>query len=178
MVNEFLNRELIDKPITAKGYSTKIRKVNVYGTQKGIAIELAVKGDINGTVYVTGTPSIDSTTNILSLHDFDFDLNSESSLLSSADWLLHSTVLDMLSDKLKIDLNPLAAKLPTIIFSAIEKGKTGQKIDLNVDTLAIYPKLILPTKNNLQLLVLARGKASVVLDQRLFNKNDKKVKVR
>nr|MBP6427260.1 DUF4403 family protein [Bacteroidia bacterium] len=42
------------------------RKVNVYGTQKGIAIELAVKGDINGTVYVTGTPSIDSTTNILS----------------------------------------------------------------------------------------------------------------
>ncbi|MBP6426655.1 MAG: DUF4403 family protein, partial [Bacteroidia bacterium] len=66
MVNEFLNRELIDKPITAKGYSTKIRKVNVYGTQKGIAIELAVKGDINGTVYVTGTPSIDSTTNILS----------------------------------------------------------------------------------------------------------------
>lgn len=158
MVNEFLNRELIDKPITAKGYSTKIRKVNVYGTQKGIAIELAVKGDINGTVYVTGTPSIDSTTNILSLHDFDFDLNSESSLLSSADWLLHSTVLDMLSDKLKIDLNPLAAKLPTIIFSAIEKGKTGQKIDLNVDTLAIYPKLILPTKNNLQLLVLARGK--------------------
>lgn len=178
MVNEFLNRELIDKPITAKGYSTKIKKVNVYGTQKGIAIELAVKGDINGTIYVTGTPSIDSTTNILSLHDFDFDLNSESSLLSSADWLLHSTVLDMLSDKLKIDLNPLAAKLPTIIFSAIEKGKTGQKIDLNVDTLAIYPKLILPTKNNLQLLVLARGKASVVLDQRLFNKNDKKVKVR
>jgi len=69
-------------------------------------------------------------------------------------------------------INRLAA------FSAIEKGKTGQKIDLNVDTLAIYPKLILPTKNNLQLLVLARGKASVVLDQRLFNKNDKKVKVR
>ncbi len=178
MVNEFLNRELVDKPIEAKGYSTKIKKVRVYGTKTGIAVELAVKGDISGTIYVTGTPAIDSATNTLSLRDFNFDINSESSLLGSADWLLHSTVLEMLSDKLKVDLNPLANKLPEIIFGAIEKGKTGQKIDLNVDTLAIYPKLILPTKSNLQLLVVARGKASVVLDQRLFNKNDKKVRVR
>lgn len=178
MLNEFLNRELADKQVSAKGYSTKIKKVRVYGTPTGIAVELVVKGDVSGTLYVTGTPTIDSVTNSLSLRDFNFDLNSESTLLNSADWLLHSTVLDMLADKLKIDLNPLAAQLPSIIFNAIEKGNTGKKIDLNVDTLAIYPKLILPCKNNLQLLVQARGRASVTINDGLFNKNNKKVRVR
>ncbi len=178
MINEFLSRELAEKPISAKGFTTTIKKVRVYETPTGIAIELKVKGDINGTLYVTGKPTIDSTTNTLSLKDFEFDLNSESTLLNSADWFLHSTVLEMISEKLKIDLNPLAAQLPSIIFKAIEKGNTGKKIDLNVDTLAIYPQVILPTKDNLQLLVLARGRATVVLDQRLFNKNDKKVSVK
>lgn len=178
MINDFLNKELADKPVSAKGYTTKIKHVRVYGTPTGIAIELVVKGDISGTLYVTGTPAIDTVTNTLSLKNFEFDLNSESSLLNSADWILHSTVLDMISEKLKIDLNPLAAQLPNIIFKAIEKGNTGKKIDLNVDTLAIYPQVILPTKENLQLLILARGRASVVLDQRLFNKNDKKISVK
>lgn len=178
MVNEFLNRELGEKQISAKGYLTRIKKIKVYGTRNGIAVELIVKGDVTGTLYVTGTPTIDTITNSLSLRDFNFDLNSESTLLNSADWLLHSTVLEMLSDKLKVDLNPLAAQLPSIIFNAIEKGNTGKKIDLNVDTLAIYPKLILPCKNNLQVLVQARGRATVMINEGLFNKNNKKVRVR
>ena len=178
MLNDLLNRELKDKPIAAKGFTTKIKKARVFGTPKGIAIELQVKGDIDGTLFVTGIPTIDTTTNTLLLKEFEFDLNSESTLINSADWLLHSTILDLISEKLKIDLNPLAAQLPSIIFKAIEKGKTGTKIDLKVDTLAIYPQVILPTKDNLQLLILARGRASVVLDQRVFNKNDKRVLVK
>ncbi|MFI5218232.1 MAG: DUF4403 family protein [Bacteroidia bacterium] len=178
MLNGFLNRELAGKPISAKGFTTTIKKVRVYGTPTGIAVELKVKGDIDGTLYVKGTPSFDSATTTFSLKDFDFDISSESSLLNSADWLLHTTVLDLISEKLNINVTPLAAKLPQIIFQAIEKGKTGQKIDFNVDTLAIHPQVILTTSKNIQLLVLARGRASVVLNDKLFNKNDKKVSIR
>jgi len=178
MINKLLQKELEGMPLAAKGFSTTIKKVRVYGTPNGLAVELKVKGDIDGTLYVKGTPAFDSATSTFSLRDFDFDLSSESSLLSSADWLLHTHVLDLVAEKLRINITPLASRLPQIIFKAIEKGKTGEKIDFNVDTLALYPQIILPTRDNLQLLVLARGRASVVLDQRLFNKNDKKVSVR
>jgi hypothetical protein len=178
MLNRFLNRELMDKPLSAKGFSTTIKKVRVYGTPTGLAIELKVKGDVDGTLYVKGTPVFDSLTNKFSLKDFDFDISTENSLLSSADWLLHSTALDLVSEKLNIDVSPLVAKLPEIIFQAIEKGKTGQKIDLNFNKLTLHPQIILTTKNNIQVLVLARGKATVVLNDKLFNKNDKKVSIR
>ena len=178
MINKLLEKELEGKPLAAKGFSTTIKKVRVYGTPSGLAVELKVKGDIDGTLYVKGTPAYDSATSTFSMRDFDFDLSSESSLLSSADWLLHTHVLDLVAEKLSLNVTPLAARLPQTIFKAIEKGKTGEKIDFKVDTLALYPQVILPTRDNLQLLVLARGRASVVLDQRLFNKNDKKVSVR
>lgn len=178
MINKLLEKELEGKPLAAQGFSTTIKKVRVYGTPTGIAVELKVKGDIDGTLYVKGTPAYDSATSTFSMKDFDFDLSSESSLLNSADWLLHTHVLDLVAEKLRLNIAPLAARLPQIIFKAIEKGKTGEKIDFNVDTLALYPQVILPTRDNLQLLVLARGRASVVLDQRLFNKNNKKVSLK
>jgi hypothetical protein len=178
MVNDFLEKELDGKPISAKGFTTTIQHVRFYGTQTGIAVALQVKGDIDGTLYVKGTPSYDSLSNTIALKDFEFDISSESALINSADWLLHSKVLELISDKLKVNLTPLAVQLPKIIFNAIEKGKTGEKIDLNVDTLVLHPLVILPTRNNLQLLVMATGKASVTLNEKLFNKNDKKVSVR
>jgi hypothetical protein len=179
MVNDFLNKELLDKPIAAKGFSTTIKHVRVFGMpDNALGIELKVKGDIDGTLYVRGTPSYDSATSTITMHNFDFDINSESTLLNSADWLLHSTALDLISEKLKVSLAPLTAKLPDIIFNAIEKGKTGEKIDLEVSNLVLHPKAIVTTKNNLQLLVHATGRVKVTLNEKLFNKNDKKVSVK
>jgi hypothetical protein len=178
-VNDFLNKELLDKPIAAKGFSTTIKHVRVFGMpDNALGIELKVKGDIDGTLYVRGTPSYDSATSTITMHNFDFDINSESTLLNSADWLLHSTALDLISEKLKVSLAPLTAKLPDIIFNAIEKGKTGEKIDLEVSNLVLHPKAIVTTKNNLQLLVHATGRVKVTLNEKLFNKNDKKVSVK
>jgi hypothetical protein len=177
MINDLLNKELNGKELSAKGFSTTIKKVRVYGTQSGLAIELKVKGDIDGTLYVKGTPAYDSLTSSFSMKDFDFDISSESALLNSADWIMHSKVLDLVAEKLTVNITPLAAKLPDIIFKAIEKGKTGEKIDLLVDTLSLQPMAIVPTKDNLQLLVHARGRAKVVLDDRIFNKKDKRASV-
>ena len=178
MMNGVLEKELEGKVLAAKGFSTTIKKVRIYGTPTGIAVELKVKGDIDGILYVKGTPAYDSATTSIQLKDFDFDLSSENALLNSADWLLHSSALDLVNEKLRVDLSPLGARLPEIIFKAIEKGKTGEKIDFKVDTLTLRPLAILPTRDNLQLLVHATGRAAVILDERLFNKNDKKVSVR
>jgi len=172
MINKLLQNELEGKELAAKGFATKIKKVRVYGTPAGLAVELNVKGDINGTLYVKGTPAYDSATSTFTMKDFDFDLSSENSLLNTADWLLHSSALDLVKEKLLINITPLASRLPQIIFKAIEKGKTGEKIDFYVDTLALQPLAILPTRDNLQLLINARGRAAVLLNDRLFNKND------
>jgi len=173
IINKFLNEELHDKPLAAKGFTTTIKHLNIYGTPTGIAIEIKVKGDVDGNLYVRGTPVYDTLDHTLKVVDFDFDIDSENSFVNSADWLLHTTVLDLIAEKLRVQVVPLAALLPNLIMSAVEKGKTGEKIDVIVDTLAVHPKAIVTTKDNIQLIVHASGRAKLGLEKKIFEKKKK-----
>lgn len=173
-INKVLTDELTGKPLSAKGFSTSIKHVRVYGTREGIAIELKVKGDVDGLVYVRGTPVFDTVSYTLRIDRFNFDIDSENSLLNSADWLLHSKLLDLISEKLIVDVKPIAARLPEIIMQAIEKGKTGEKIDIKVDTLHVQPQTLLVTRKNLQVIARASGRATLELEKKLFEKKRKK----
>ena len=173
LINKILNEELVDKPLSAKGFTTTIKKVNVYGTPTGIAIEVKVRGDVDGNIYVKGTPQFDTLTYIFSVQNFDFDIDSESSFIASADWLLHTTILDLLKEKLQVDVKPLASRLPELIMQGIEKGKTGEKIEVNIDTLVVKPQIILTTKDNIQVIAKATGRASLELERKIFEKKKK-----
>lgn len=173
VINKFLNEELQDKPLSAKGFTTTIKHLNIYGTPTGIAVEIKVKGDVDGSLYVRGTPVYDTLNHVLKVVDFDFDIDSENSFLTSADWLLHTTVLDLIDEKLRVEVAPLAAKLPNLIMQGVEKGKTGEKIDINIDTLVVHPRVIITTKDNLQLIVQAQGRASLDLEKKIFEKKKK-----
>lgn len=173
LINKILNDGLREKELSAKGFSTTIKNINVYGTPTGIAIEIMIRGDVDGQLYVKGTPAYDTISNTFSIRDFDFDINSENSFLSYADWLLHTTVIDMINEKLQLDTEPLAGKLPAVIMKGIEKGKTGEKVDIHINTLAVTPLTIITTKDNIQLIVRARGRATLELEQKIFEKKQK-----
>lgn len=168
IVNEVLNEELSGKKISAEGYATTIRNVEVYGTPGGLALKLNVRGDVNGRVYATAIPGYDSAQSRLYAENFSFDLDTESALLNSADWLLHEHALDFISNQLTLDAQPLIDLLPDLIMQAIEKGKVGDKIDLGMSSLSIWPATILVTKKELQILFQVEGKADIGLKRKVF----------
>lgn len=169
-INEMLNAELRDKKLEAQGFSTTIIKVRTYGTPTGLAVQVDVKGDVDGKVYLSGAPQFDTLTYILGVKDFNFSVDSENTLVNTASWLLSTTIVDMIKDKLQVDVRPFAMQLPELIMQGVEKGKTGEKIDINIDTLVITPQTILTTRDNMQLIVRANGRASVGLEKKVFEK--------
>ena len=173
-VNDLLNKELHDKELAASGFTTKIKKINVYGTPTGIAVQVGVKGDITGDLYLAGKPEFDTVAYTFGLKEFDFNLKSESALLNSADWLLHTTLLDLVKEKLLVDVRPIASKLPDLIMQGVEKGKSGEKIDINIDTLFVRPVAVLTTRDNIQTIVKANGRATLGLEEKIFAKKKKK----
>lgn len=170
LINKVLEENVKGKTLSAQGFNATISGLRVYGTSGGIAVEVKVKGDVSGKIYARGTPAFDPNNNTFSVSDFDFDVESENSLISTADWLLHTAVLDLIKDQLTFNVEPLAARIPELITQGIEKGKTGQKIDLRIDTLHIQPQVILPTRDNIQVIANATGRASLVLEKKLFEK--------
>ncbi|HEX5002060.1 MAG TPA: DUF4403 family protein, partial [Bacteroidia bacterium] len=174
-INALLNKELNKMPLEARGFSTTIHKVRMYGTDKGIAVELKTKGDVDGTFYAEGTPVFDPVTKTISVKDLHFTVSSENILLNSADWFLHSTVMEELASKLVFNTSTLVGKLPALISNGIEKGKSGEKMNVTVEQLDVTPYTILTTKTDIQIIIRASGKADIELEKKVFEKKKKGV---
>ncbi|HEX6891076.1 MAG TPA: DUF4403 family protein, partial [Chryseolinea sp.] len=72
-----------------KGHSVHIQSSEIYGTKEGLAIRISLRGDVKADVFLKGTIGFDSLEKKVVIENFGFDLNSEQSLLSAADWFAH-----------------------------------------------------------------------------------------
>lgn len=175
-INRILNEELKGKVISSNGYSTTIKRVESYAIDDGLAVKLDVRGDADGSIYMRGRPSYDTVNATLSIKDFDFDVDSENALLQSADWLLHEDALRFVEEEFSLNLTPILSALPDVIKNATEKGKSADKLELFLTSLDVQPQQLLLTKNNVQLLLKAKGKAVIGLQKEVFAKRKQKTR--
>jgi hypothetical protein len=173
-INSLLSKELRNHTFAAKGYSTTIKDLDVYGTEEGIAIRLQLRGDVDGQVYLRGVLAYDTVKAVFFVQKFNFDLDSENSLVNSADWLLHDNMLEIINEKLTIHTQQWIDQLPGLIEKGVENGRSGDKIDLQVAALDVKPQQIIVTKNDVQVVLKATGQATIGLQQKVFKGKKKK----
>jgi hypothetical protein len=177
-VRELLNKTLSGKKLEAEGYSTAIKDIDLYGTTGALALKIKLRGDVDGQIYVTAAPAYDTGKAVLSVQNFSYDIDTENALVSSANWLLHDNVLDLVKNQLSLEVQPYFDSLPRLITRGIERGKVGEKIDVTIASLHVKPISYLITKNDLQIIFLATGHASIELEQKVFAGKGKKHKKR
>jgi hypothetical protein len=100
-------------PPTGK-YYVRPTDVNVQGYGSQIVVALPVTGKVpgflfftktlKGTVYLTGTPSYDEATGVVSFPDLDYTAESNSALLRLADFFKHDAWRDQLRGQLKLNV--------------------------------------------------------------------------
>ena len=146
----------------------------MYGTDKGVAIKIGLRGDLNADVFLKGSIGYDSTTQTVNINDFGFDLNSEHSLLGAADWLTHDVIINRIRPYLSIPVGNIFSIMPTLITKGIEKGKLGEKIEVRFEKLDVNIDDYIVTGKDVQLVVSAHGGADVQLQKGLFNKKKQK----
>jgi hypothetical protein len=173
LASRLLNEQLTGKELSAEGYTTSIRSIDLYGTDSALALKVSVKGDVDGRIFLTAIPGYDTITSTLFAKKFAFDIDTENTLVSSANWLLHDDALDLIKSKLTIDVTPFIDSIPLLITRGIEKGRVGEKIDLRISSLDIKPVNYLISKNEFQVLFHAIGNASIDLEQKVFNRKKK-----
>lgn len=176
-VNTILEKELKGKTIAAEGYSATVKNISAYGTDEGLALKIQVKGDVVGNIYLRGTPYYDTTKAVFSVKDFRFDVDSENALITTADWMLHDNALGFVQEKLTIDVQPLIDQVPDLIENGIEKGKSGEKINVFVDRLDLIPQQLVITRKNIQVILKGTGKASIGLERKVFAGKKRKKRV-
>jgi hypothetical protein len=136
-INEAVNKRLGGTVINAKGYQIQVKDIKVYASKAGLSIRINTTKDVECTVVVSGRLGFNTTTQQLQINDFDFDVATSNVVVNAGNMWLHDVVRDSIAGKLWLDLNRQIMSVPALVEKAIAKGKSGQAIDLYMDSLVI-----------------------------------------
>jgi hypothetical protein len=174
-LNNFTNKNIENISYTYESYTIGIRDAEFYGSEQELALMMRVKGALRGKVFLRAQPYFDTLTQVVGLRNLRYDLNTEEALLNTADWMLHDKLISILADTVKKDISEELNGLPKLIEQGVAKGKTGQKMTLTVDSLAVTSYASLITGKNIQWIFRARGKAGIALDKKILEGENKNV---
>jgi len=164
-VNQVLLDSLQGQTFKVKGREIFVRKAEVYGSGENLVFQLGVEGDIDGTIYFKGTPVFDMDKSSLKVEDFDFDVQTQRLLVRVAVWLLNDKFKREIKKKLNLPLEAHIEQVPSLISDALEKGKAGEKISLDIPEMNLNPKSIVVQQDAIQILLNAQGNAKLRLDR-------------
>ncbi|HIJ87232.1 MAG TPA: DUF4403 family protein, partial [Desulfuromonadales bacterium] len=76
---------LLNKQFDSDGKSVTVKDFDLSGNGDKLVVKLETQGSLDGVVYLTAKPVFNAQTNVFSVEDVDFDLQTQSMLLKSAD---------------------------------------------------------------------------------------------
>ena len=97
--SEQFRAQVVGKTFETEKGRFEITSARVWGDQGRAFLEIGLKGRITGKVTLSGKPLSDPATSSLRLSDLDFTLDSQSWLARMGDWIYHSDLRKLLTDK-------------------------------------------------------------------------------
>ena len=154
---------LLNKEFTSDGRTIILKDFELYGNGDKFVIKVETKGSLDGIFYLTGKPHFDPQTNIFSVQDVDFDMQSQSLLLQSADWFLHGTIKSRIQERLNMDLTQRLEQSRVMVQKAIAKRQLMDHILLKGDIKTLKFSEVLVQKDKISIQVYTEGESAIVL---------------
>jgi hypothetical protein len=164
-INKNVNKFLKDQEVTVKGYSAKIKDIELYGSGQELVVKIDVKGDIKGSLFAIGELNFDVAEKVFSIHNFRYDIDTEDQLVRTAAIFLKDRIMEEVQKHLQYSMRQQLDDLPQLIATAIAEGKAGETISLQIDALDVTGWQSLITGSNIQFIIAAAGKADLRLEQ-------------
>jgi hypothetical protein len=120
-------------------------------------------GSLEGTFYLTCRPIFNAQTNVFSVEDVDFDMETRSLLLTSADWFLHGTITDTIREKLNMDLTERLAQARGMAAKALARVNLSENLFLNGSIKTIRLNDVMVQKDRLSIQVYTEGETGITL---------------
>jgi archaellum component FlaF (FlaF/FlaG flagellin family) len=153
---------LINKEFDSDGKTVVIKDIDLYGNGDKFVIKIATKGSLDGVFYLTGKPRFDPQTNIFSVEDVDFDMQTQSLLLQSANWFLHSMIKSRIQEKLNMNLTQKVEQSREMVQKAIAQVQLADHVLLkgNIKTLKLNDVLV--QKDRISIRIYTEGESAIL----------------
>ena len=157
-----LSRELIGRTFRRFGRSVHIDSLSVSPLDDGrVVLAVRVRGDIDGTAYLVGTPQIDPTTRALVVPDLDFDVSTSNALVQGLAWLRKGDMVAQLRKQARFPLDTILEETRAKVEGALNRDLTsGVQLSGTVRTGRLLDVLVHPR----WLVVRAEAVGTLALD--------------
>lgn len=125
VVDSLLSASLSRRVFDAGGRTVKIAKAKLYGGGDAAVLGVTMLQPFVGDIFLRGKPFFDSASNTVWLADLDFDMQTRSFLMKSADFLLHGTIKDAIAKAAVVDISKFLPKLSDLQVPAGDVGEMG-----------------------------------------------------
>jgi hypothetical protein len=98
---------LVGQSFEAAGRTVHIAEVRLGGVGDGrIFVELGLRGDVHGLVYLVGTPAYDAASDELRVPDLDFEVAARNALVEGAAWLVEEGFPELIRSRARWSVAP------------------------------------------------------------------------
>ena len=162
-LSTLLNRQVKDSTFRVEGHTVIIRNVSVSGAGEG-KVEIAVdfEGDRKGTLFLAGTPLLDTANQLIVIPDLDYSLKSKDLLLNLGKTFFSNKILKALREKASVSISSVVEQnRPSIdaqFNRVIREGVTTTGSFESVRIIAIVVG-----KETLQAQFVARANARIII---------------
>jgi len=153
---------LLNKKFDAGGNSVIIRDFDLSGNGEKLVVKLVTEGSLDGVVYLTAKPAFNPKTNLFSVEDVDFDLQTQSMLLKSADWFLHGSIRSFIQEQLNMNLFRQLEQSRQIAAQALNRLKLMEHLYLKCDIKELKLKDVIVLKDRVSIQVFTEGESAIL----------------
>jgi hypothetical protein len=103
VASELLRKGIVGRSIDVSGRRISVEYAELLGIGGGrVALGVRFGGAVNGTVYLTGTPRLDTLTRQVYVPDLEYDVGSARLLVRGVEWVKGVNVRDFLRTQARI----------------------------------------------------------------------------
>lgn len=153
---------LLNKKISDDGKNVILKDFDLYGNGDRLMIKLETTGDLEGTFYLTCRPAFNPLTNVFSVEDVDFEMQSRDLLLQTAAWFLHGTIRDSIQEKLNLDLTQRLAQAREMAGKAMARINLADNVFLTGSVKTMKLNDVMVQKDKLSIQIYAEGETAII----------------
>jgi hypothetical protein len=145
-------------------YTVEVTDIDLFGQNEYLIIKAALKGSMNGTIYLRGIPHYDPVTKNLSLKKLDYDLDTRNVIVKTAGWLLQGKFSSMMERNFVFPIGEQINEAQRSLQKMLSQNNLTKGIMLTGSLEEIVPDRVYLTPDDIYSVVFAKGQVSLKIE--------------
>ncbi len=163
-LSEIISAQIKGKSFIKKGKKIKIEGFEIYGNGSDVVITAILSGDVNGNIYLNGTPKFNTKNSLLYFENIDFDIETKDFLVATAIWFMHDSFKEDIAKVLKIDLKKTLSDIRETAQNSLSKKELVPHIFFSGNISSIVVRDLVVHDDKITVYTAALGDSTIVIE--------------